>query len=412
MGSAVSQFSDSIDREIFCESSKSGNSELKYSGKKTIAIIIAAVVVVIFAGYRLIWYRPPVGVIVVSKSEIQGKVHGPGTVQSKVPVTVSTKITGILEKLYADQGDRVRKGQPLAELDSAELRARKASARAAENRAQRDSAHAQADLTRSQANLALNQSNYQRDRELFKENYIAQSAFDATKAALQMAESDVAANQAAIAALEAAVKQAESESRVAETLLGYTHILAPMDGMITVRKAEVGNTVSPGTPIFQMVDYQIWAASWIDETKIGQLREGQKALIKLRSGRIFQGKVFRLNKEADTVTRELEVDITFDTLPDPLIIGEETEVDIDTGRQTALAVPLTAILERNGSKGTLVVTDGQVQFRPVQLGMQDGQLVAVLEGLKEGEMVIVNSSSGLNSGKQIHPKIPPRKEKP
>ena len=349
-------------------------------------------------------------VIVVSKTEIQGKVHGPGTVQSKVPVTVSTKITGILEKLYADQGDKVRTGQLLAELDSAELRARKAAARAAENRAQRDLVHAHADFTRSQANLALNQSNYQRDQELFKGNYIAEAAFDATKAALQMAESDVAANQAAISALQAAVKQAESETRVADTLLGYTRILAPMDGMITVRKAEVGNTLSPGTPIFQMVDYQIWAASWIDETKIAQLREGQKALIKLRSGRNFQGKVFRLNKEADTVTRELEVDIKFDMLPEPLIIGEETEVDIDTGSQMALAVPLSAILERNGSKGTLVVADGLVQFRPIKLGLQDGHRTEVLEGLKEGEMVIVNPSAGIEPGKKLRPKILSGKE--
>ena len=77
-----------------------------------------------FGVYRLFWYRPPVAVIVVKKVEVQGTVHGPGTVQSKVPVTVSAKITGVLEKLYADQGDRVQKGQLLAELDARNLRAR------------------------------------------------------------------------------------------------------------------------------------------------------------------------------------------------------------------------------------------------------------------------------------------------
>ena len=69
----------------------------------------------------------------VKKVEVQGQVHGPGTVQSKVPVTVSAKITGILEKLYADQGDRVQKGQLLAELDAKELRAREMASRAARN---------------------------------------------------------------------------------------------------------------------------------------------------------------------------------------------------------------------------------------------------------------------------------------
>ncbi len=92
----------------------------------------------------------------------------------------------------------------------------------------------------------------------------------------------------------------------------------------------------------------LWVAAWIDQTQVAQLREGQPAGSHCVPGRIFQGEVVRLNQEADTVTRELEVDVKFDKLPQPLVIGEEAEVDIDTGRQTALAVPLSAILTRNG----------------------------------------------------------------
>ena len=67
-------------------------------------------VILMVLGYRFFWHAPAVPVIQVKIREIQGKVHGPGTVQSRVPVAVSTKITGILEKLYADQGDRVQEG--------------------------------------------------------------------------------------------------------------------------------------------------------------------------------------------------------------------------------------------------------------------------------------------------------------
>ena len=70
-------------------------------GNKSIAIAIGLIIIV-FLVHRLIWHRPPVPVIQVKQVEVQGKVHGPGTVQAKVPVTVSAKITGILEKLYAD----------------------------------------------------------------------------------------------------------------------------------------------------------------------------------------------------------------------------------------------------------------------------------------------------------------------
>jgi HlyD family secretion protein len=372
-------------------------------GKKVIAAAIG-ILIIILLGYRLFLYRPPVNVIVVKKAEIQGKVHSPGTVQSKVPVMVSAKITGILEKLYADQGNYVKKGQLLAELDVAELRARAAAAEAAKNRARRDIDRAKADLLKAEANLVLAQSNYQRDLEVFKPGYISQAAFDNTKAALKVAESEVNSSRAAMEALQAQLTQAESETHAAEAVFAYTRILAPMDGLITVRKAEVGDTVVPGTPIFQMVDYQIWAASWIDETKVAQLRERQKASIKLRSGRVFQGEVVRLNKEADTVTRELEVDVQFDTLPNPLVIGEETEVNIDTGSQTAPAVPLSAIVERNGSKGVMVVSNGLTSFRSVTLGLQDIQRAAVLDGLKEGEMVILNPA-GIEAGKKVRPEI-------
>jgi HlyD family secretion protein len=377
---------------------------MKLPGRKKSVWAAIGILIIILLGYRLFWYRPPVAVIMVKKAEIQGRVHGPGTVQSKVPVTVSAKITGILEKLCADQGNYVKKGQLLAELDIAELRARAAAAEAARNRAQRDLARAEADLLKSEANLVLAQSNYQRDLEVFKPGYISQAAFDNTKAALKVAESEVNASRAAVEALHAQVAQAESETHAAEAVFAYTRILAPMDGLITVRKAEIGDTIAPGTPIFQMVDYQIWAASWIDETKVAQLKEGQKASIKLRSGRVFQGEVARLNKEADTVTRELEVDVKFNTLPNPLVIGEETEVDIDTGRQTAPVAPLSAIVERNGSKGVMIVSNGLTNFRPVTLGLQDIQRASVLDGLKEGEMVVLNPA-GIETGKRIRPDI-------
>jgi HlyD family secretion protein len=337
--------------------------------------------------------------------EFQGKVHGPGTVQSKIPVTVSPKITGILEKLEADQGDRVQKGQLLAVLDSGELRAREMAAQAAKNRAERELIRAQADLGKAEANLGLAQSNYQRDLEVFKPGYISKAAFDASKAQLQVAENEVNASRAAIAALQAAAKQAESENQAAAASHNYTRIRAPMDGLITGRKAEVGTTLVPGSPVFQMVDLdQIWLAAWIDQAMVAHLREGQSAQITLRSGRKFQGKVARINQEGDTVTRELEVDVKFDQLPNPLVMGEEGQVEINLGQQRAPVVPLSAILANNRGKGVLVVDNGILHFRKVTLGLQDGARSAVTDGLKEGELVVVNPE-GLKPGQKIRPEI-------
>ncbi len=373
-------------------------------GKKTVWLGLG-ILLIALVGYRLFWYRPPVPVILVKKTEILGKVHGPGTVQSKVPVTVSAKITGILEKLYVDQGDYVQKGQLLAKLDAAELRARETAAQAARNRAQRDLARARADMIKAQANLGLAQSNYQRDLEVFKPGYISRAAFDTTKAQLKVAEGEVASAKAAMTAQEAAIKQAESETHAAAAIHKYTNIVAPMNGLITVRKAEVGNTIAPGTPIFQMVDpSQIWIAAWIDQALVAQLQVGQPAEITLRSGREFGGQVARLNQEADMVTRELEVNVKFDTLPKPLVIGEEGQVEIETGRQTALVLPLSAIIAKNGGKGVLVADNGVLRFQKVVLGLQDGARTAVTEGLKAGELVVIKPA-GLLPGKKIRPEI-------
>jgi HlyD family secretion protein len=378
--------------------------------RKIVGIVIIALLA-IFACYRIFLYRPLVAVVVVQKATLLDIVQGPGTVQSKVPVTVSAKITGILEKLYADQGDSIKKGRLLAELDSAEQLAREAATSAARVRASCDLASAKADLAKAQANLVLAKSNYQRDLEVYKQGYISPAAFDVTKAALRVARSDVSAKEASIKALEASLSQAKSDTRTARVLLGYTRIHAPMDGIITVRRSEIGDTISPGTPIFQMVGYPIWSASWIDETKLGSLHVGQKALIKLRSGQTYHGEVARLNEVADTVTRELEVDVKFDTLPKPICIGEETDVNIDAGRQTALAVPLSAIVDRDGHRGVIIVSGGRTHFSSIVPGLHDEQHALALKGLKEGDMVVVHPSR-IRPGKKVACKIiRPEKDK-
>ncbi len=373
-------------------------------GKKTILAAIGLIIVLLL-GYRLFLYRPTVMVVAAQQQEVRGEVQGPGTVQSKVPVAVSSKITGILDKLYADQGDRVKTGQLLAELDTAELKARLAAARAAQERAQKDLGRSRATQAKAQANLVLAQSNYRRDFEVFKPGYISQAAIDTTSAALKVAAGEAGEARANVAAAEAALKQAAAEAHAAAATLDYTRILAPMDGLLTVRKAEVGDTITPGLPIFQMVDLGlIWVATWIDETQIAVLKEGQDAQIRLRSGRNFSGTVVRLNKEADMVTREMEVDVKFAAPPEHLVVGEEAEVAISTGRTRALAVPWMAVQEQEGHPGVLVVEGGVVQFRQIRLGLRDRRNVAVEQGLKAGELVVAPPSQA-QPGQKVRTKI-------
>jgi HlyD family secretion protein len=379
---------------------------VKMNMRKVMVRIVVTLALVAVAGVVGKRVLSPVAVpaVVVAPTEVRGTVKGPGTVQSKVQVTISGKITGILTRLHADQGDAVKTGQVLAELDSTELKSRTAAAQSAKGRSQQDLARARADLLKAEANLALARSNHARNQEVFGPGYLPASAFDASKSALRVAESEVAAGKAVVEAIQATAAQAVHEAAATKDILGYTRILAPMDGLIIARKAEVGTILPPGAPIFQMVDYQIWAASWIDERMIADVRVGQKASIVLRSGRTFEGEVARLGSAADTVTRELEVDVKFSTLPNPLVIGEESEVTIDTGRVVALAIPLSAVQVRNGTQGVLVITEGRARFRPVVTGAHDDHRAAVVKGLQEGEIVALNPAD-IAAGKKVRPQL-------
>jgi len=354
-------------------------------------LVIALIIAIIAIGYRMFLYSPSVGVIAVKQQQVQGEICGPGTVQAKIPVSISAKITGILQKLNVDQGHMVKQGSVLAELDSAELTARLEAGRSATVRARQDVEKAKASTAKAQANLLLAQSNYKRDREVFDKGYISQAYFDVTQAQLQVAQSEHTEALKAQDASFAMLAQAEAEAQATEATLDFSRIRAPMDGLITSRRAEIGDTITPGSPVFNMVDLNsIWVAAWIDQALIASLKADQTATIRLRSGRQFKGRIARINKEADTVTRELEVDVLFEQLPEPLVIGEEAEVVITPEAVQCPAVPRTSVLTRDGTTGVFVVEQSRAVFREISLGPHGKTMTGVTTGLKVGELVIVS----------------------
>lgn len=375
-----------------------------HSNTKIVSAIII-IAVLFFAGYRIFRHKPSVAVIAVKREIVQRTIHGPGTVQSKISVSAGAKITGIIQKLNTDQGAIVKAGDVLAELDIAELQARVESARAAIARARQDLEKTLSSITKANAGLDLARNNYKRDLEVFNAGYISKAYFDITNAQLKVAESEYAETLKTAESAKAVLVQTTAEAKAIQATRDYAYIRAPMDGLITTRAAEIGDTITPGIPVFTMVDLKhIWVAAWIDQARIGNLKENQPASIRLRSGRAFEGKVARINKEADIVTRELEVDVMFDSLPEPLIIGEEAEVFISAGTENCPAIPIKAVLQRNGKTGVLVVEKGKIVFREVSLGVQDEKMVSVINGVSEGELVVLEPKL-FKPGKKVKPAI-------
>lgn len=369
------------------------------------ATLVALVVVLAAAvgGYRLFFRATAVETVPVREGAIQEEIHGPGTLQARIPVTVSSRVTGVIISLHADQGDAVRRGQLLATLDDRDSAAKAAAAREAVNGSRHNAAAAEAALAKAGTDLVLARSNQQRNSALQQQRFISQAAMDASTAALRAAESAEQGSMASLAARRAEARSIGEELRYAEALLSYSRIAAPMDGIIIRRNAEVGSTVVPGSPVLQMVDPQtLWVAVRIDESVAGRIVLGQRARIRLRTGGEVAGKVVRIAQQSDAATREIEVDVAFDAPPKRFAIDQEAEVTILADTTTGLVVPVASLFYWKGAQGVLVLREGRAQFQPVRTGVAGGASVLVQEGLAAGQRVLAKPSS-VQPGERVRP---------
>jgi RND family efflux transporter MFP subunit len=263
---------------------------------------------------------------------------------------------------------------------------------------------AQAALARAQAELELAASKQRRDAELLRTGFVSAAVLDASDAVLRAAQANVDNARATLAARAAEAQALSQEARYADTVLSYTRVVAPIDGVVVQRQAEVGTTVVPGTPILRLVDpATLWVAMRVDESVVGRVQVGQDARIRLRSGEQHAGKVARIARQSDAATRELDVNVAFAAPPARFAIDAEAEVSIDTGRAEGLVVLLSALLrDRDGRQGVLVVDGGRARFRPVQTGLADETQVLVSAGLDAGERVVAQPA-GVRAGTRVRP---------
>jgi HlyD family secretion protein len=268
-------------------------------------------------------------------------------------VIVSPQITGRIVTLKVDEGTAVKKGELIAELDSKELEASLAAAKAnvSSLEAQVNEANhnyswtngqtdasvveAQARVTSSSAQLAparaqlwRDQQDLQRMQQLFAKGEVSAQDRDHAEAAVRISQANVNALEEAVRAESAAVEVAQAnrkqvdarKSAINTTLaqleqaraseaemaaqLGYTKIYAPIDGIVSVRVAKQGEVVAQGSPIVVIVDiYHLWVRADVEETLIDSITFGEKLSVKLPSGDILEGTVFFKGVENDFATQ-------------------------------------------------------------------------------------------------------------
>jgi len=331
-----------------------------------------------------------VRVIVARQTKVPDWLEAVGTVRAAQTSQIASQIMGNVEKVRAHEGDRVQGGQVLAVIDSAQPRAEVERATAAE-------AGAQKEVSAADADFALAEATLKRYQELYERKSVSPQEFDEVKARYQSAEARRDMARAGEAQANAALTQAR-------TLLGYTQIRAPFNGLVTEKKVDAGTLVSPGMPAFTMEDttsYRLEAT--VNEGEIGVVQLGQSVRVSLDAlgNTELRGRVVQVVPAADPASRSFLVKIELPA-DSKLRSGLFGRVRFSRGERLALLIPQAAVVQRGQLQGVYVIDSNQIaDLRYVTLGKTDGEQVEVLSGLQGGERLIRASGNRELGGKRI-----------
>ena len=306
------------------------------------------------------------------QQEWQSRIEAAGTLSALRGTDISPEVGGIVSRIYFASGAEVKAGTPLLELDATADAARLQGLRAT------------ADLARK---------TYLRDQEQFKIQAISQAVLDTDLANLQNTEAQVAEQQA---------------------LLDKKFIRAPFDGRLGIRMADLGQYLKPGTKIvtLQALD-PIYVDFGLPQKAVSRISAGRKVAVQIDAfpGQIFPGDVSAIEPKLDAVTRSVQVRATVQNPRHILLPGMLATVTIDMGQaRPFVTIPQTALsFSPNRVTVFVVKTKGEtgegapslVEQRVVSIGETKDDQVAILDGLRTGEMVVTSDRTALREGTPV-----------
>jgi len=306
---------------------------------------------------------------------------------------------GRIVKLYAGQGSRVRKGQRLAELESADI-----------DQAEADYLKALADSENARrsaaAEIRLAQQTYDRTKALYEKTVVPgknlQSAEHDLEVAKASAENNIASTRATLTAarrhlLILGLNDAAIDALSNKPALAATFALnSPIDGIVVERNATIGATVGTDANLFKIIDIsRVWIDANVFEKDLPRVRNGQpvKVTVTAFPGTAFSGKVILINSVVDpdsrTVRVRTEVSNPDGRLKPDMFANVEIITDVNG---TAVSVPQSAVLEDGGKTIVFVAEGTGYKERQVQLGIKTGDRVEIIDGLKAGDKVVVKGN--------------------
>jgi RND family efflux transporter MFP subunit len=332
----------------------------------------------------------PVAVAKVSREDLYNEIAIPAEFRPYLQVELHAKVSGYVNEIKVDIGDRVKSGQLLATLEVPELRDELARARAAEKRAEADYKDAHLVYTRLCA--------VEKDHP----NLVAQQELDA-------AEAKDATTEAAIAA-------ARAEREKYQTLLAYTRITAPFDGVITRRYADPGSLIQAGTtsdtqsmPLVRLSDnYRLRLDFPVSVAYVKDIRDGDRVDVRVESlgGKTLSGIISRTSQKVDEETRTMITELEVANPDLELVPGMYAEALLKVQRRPqALAIPIEAVSHEKQPSVYLVNQAQEIEERSLMLGLETPTKYEVLDGLKEGDLVMIGGRSKVRIGQKVEPKL-------
>jgi HlyD family secretion protein len=350
----------------------------------------------------------PVRAFRVDQGAVLVEALGTGSIESLETIDVSFEVTARLVRVRVDQGDRVKKGQELAEIDSSTFKAEVDLAQQEVSLAESTLLRLAAEIERAQAVLKGAEDGLRRTQPLVESGAASQESLDSAVERHKVAMAELARSKAAQIEGKQAVMAAKLRLDRAKTTLARTVVRSPFDGIVLSRPMGVGDVAVPGSLVLRLASTQtVWASVWMDETYLKDLKLGQAARIILRSDpdTVYKGDVARIGSQVDRETRELLVDVRFQRLPKRLVFGQRVDLWVELARREhVLRVPARVVLQREGRDGVLVEEGGKARFHPIRIGKRGRMMFEVQKGLSRGDLVldpILPKNKVLKEGKRV-----------
>ena len=389
--------------------------------------IIAVVALIVFAGIFVLGYLPRVqrnrensasaheeqsalpivNVSTAKQAPALSELQLPGNVQAIAESPVLARAEGYLVKRYADIGDRVVKGQKLAEIDAPDLDQQVIQARASLEQTNAALVQARANLEQAKANESLAEVTKRRNDTLVQRGVLSKQEGDTSTAAYQAQFANVNAGQANIAAAQQSVAAAQANLDRLIELQGYKTVRAPFAGVITLRNIDTGTLINSGsTMLFRVAQYDTLRIFLnVPQANFSSLKVGTPAQISVQElpGRVFNGQITRVSGALDTTTRTLLTEVQLRNIDGSLRPGMYATVRLSAYRVAPpVLIPGDAVVTRsNGTFVAVITPDDTAHFRPIRIGRDLGLDVEIASGINAGDQIVVNPTDDVREGVKV-----------